>query len=168
MTFARARKFSLPVMALMCLTLVLAPKPASPTTATTTFTVSASVTATCLISATTLSFGSYTFVVASSTSTISVTCTNGTTYNVGLNAGAASGATVTTRQMGATGGGLLNYSLFQDSAHSTNWGNTVGTDTLAGTGNGSAQSLTVYGQIPANQYVTPGSYSDTITATITY
>jgi spore coat protein U-like protein len=51
---------------------------------------------------------------------------------------------------------------------STNWGNTVGTDTVAGTGNGAAQALTVYGQIAAGLYVTPGSYTDTITATVTY
>jgi len=44
----------------------------------------------------------------------------------------------------------------------------VGTDTVAGTGTGALQSLTVYGQLPANQKVLPGSYSDTITVTITY
>jgi spore coat protein U-like protein len=39
---------------------------------------------------------------------------------------------------------------------------------VSGTGNGNAQTLTVYGQLPAGQYVTPGAYADTITATITY
>jgi len=28
--------------------------------------------------------------------------------------------------------------------------------------------LTVYGQIPGGQFVTPGAYVDTITATVTY
>ena len=168
MTFANTFKSTL-AATVASLALVLTPNPAAAATATTTFTVSASVTATCLISATTLAFGNYAFAATPSTSTISVTCTNGTTYNVGLNAGLASGATVTTRQMGGTvSGSLLNYGLFSDSGHATNWGNTVGTDTVAGTGSGVAQSLTVYGQIPATQYVAPGSYSDTITATITY
>ena len=67
-----------------------------------------------------------------------------------------------------SGANTVNYSLYTDIARSTVWGNTVGTDTKSGTGNGSAQTLTVYGQLPAGQYPTPGSYSDTITATITY
>jgi spore coat protein U-like protein len=40
---------------------------------------------------------------------------------------------------------------------------------VAGTGTGVVHSLTVYGQIPAGQSVTTtGSYTDTITATVTY
>jgi spore coat protein U-like protein len=50
----------------------------------------------------------------------------------------------------------------------TNWGNTVGTDTVAGTGNGSGQVYTVYGQISAQTTPAPGTYNDTITVTITY
>ena len=142
--------------------------PAVASTATTTFNVTATVQATCLISASNLGFGTYTGSAIATTTTVSVTCTNGTTYNVGLNAGTAAGATVTTRAMTGPGAAILDYGLYQDSGHSTNWGNTVGTDTKSGTGNGSAQSMTVYGNLTANQYPTPGSYSDTITATITY
>ena len=98
----------------------------------------------------------------------SVTCTNTTTYNVGLNAGLASGATVTTRKMTGPLLSMLAYSLYSDSARSVNWGQTVGIDTVSGTGSGSAQSLTVYGLPPATQYVNPGNYTDTITATVTY
>jgi spore coat protein U-like protein len=95
--------------------------------------------------------------VIATTTSLSVTCTNGTSYNVGLNAGTASGATVTTRAMTGPGGATLSYALYQDSGHSTNWGNTVGTDTKSGTGDGSAQTMTVYGNLSANQYPTPGS-----------
>ena len=63
---------------------------------------------------------------------------------------------------------LLGYKLFRDSGRTLNWGNTVGTDTVSGTGNGIAQLLTVYGQVPAGQFPRPGNYADTITATITY
>jgi spore coat protein U domain-containing protein, fimbrial subunit CupE1/2/3/6 len=142
--------------------------PAFAATATTTFQVTATVQATCLISATNLAFGTYTGVQVAQTSTISVTCTNTTPYNVGLNPGTASGATVTTRKMTGPGGALLAYALYQDAGHTINWGQTVGTDTEAGTGNGSAQALTVYGLLTAGQYVTPGAYVDTITATVTY
>lgn len=88
--------------------------------------------------------------------------------NVGLNAGTATGATVANRSMTGPASTLLGYKLFSNSARTINWGNTVGADTVAGSGTGLAQSLTVYGQIPAGQYVKPGSYTDTITATITY
>lgn len=170
--FSRSNRKYVPhalgVFAAAAFALALLPSAARAATATTTFSVTATVQATCLISATNLSFGTYTGVVANSTSTISVTCTNTTPYNVGLDAGTASGATVTTRKMTGPGGATLSYALDQDSAHTVNWGQTVGTDTEAGTGNGGAQSLTVYGQASAGQYVTPGSYSDTITATVTY
>lgn len=138
------------------------------TTTTTTFAVSATVQATCLVSASPMSFGSYTGAVVNTTSTVSVTCTNTTSYNVGLSAGLATGATVTTRQMTGPSSAVLGYSLFSDSSRSVNWGSTIGSDTITGTGNGSSQPLTVYGQATAGQYVTPGSYTDTITATVTY
>lgn len=142
--------------------------PAAASTATTTFTVTATVQATCLVSATGLAFGTYTGAVASSTSTISVTCTNTTPYNVGLNAGLATGATVTARKMTGPASALLSYGLYSNAGYSTNWGQTIGTDTVTGTGNGSAQALTVYGQVAAGQYVAPGAYTDTITVTVTY
>jgi spore coat protein U-like protein len=137
-------------------------------TATTSFNVSVTVAKACTITAANLAFGTYTGTLIDSTSTISVTCTKTTPYNVGLNAGTMTGATVTTRKMTGPGGYHLSYSLYQNSTYSTNWGNTVGTDTETGTGNGANQSLTVYGQLPAGQNVEAGAYTDTITATITY
>jgi len=135
--------------------------------ATTTFGVSATVLKDCIVSATALGFGNYTGAVNSAQSTVTVTCTNSTTYTVGLGPGLASGATVTTRQM-QNGAALLNYGLFSDAAWTTNWGNTSGTNWVSKTGTGAAQNITVYGQIPAGQYVTPGSYADTIAVTVTY
>src|SRR5436305_1507146 len=94
--------------ALSILALGLASTPANAvTTVTTTFGVSATVQATCLVSATALAFGTYTGVVANSTSSVSVTCTNTTPYNVGLSAGLATGATATTRKMTGPASALL-------------------------------------------------------------
>lgn len=169
MKFSNVIKSALSAAVLGSLALVGAPTSAVAATATTTFAVTATVQATCIVSATPMAFGTYTgALLASTTSTVSVTCTNTTPYNVGLNAGLATGATVTARKMTGPAGALLAYSLFSDSARSINWGQTIGTDTVTGTGNGSAQALTVYGQVAAAQYLAPGAYTDTITATVTY
>jgi len=136
-------------------------------TATTSITVTATVLKDCGVSATNLVFGNYTGAVNNTTSTVTVTCTNTTTYTVGLSAGLATGATVTTRKM-QNGAYLLSYALYSNAGRTTNWGNTAATNWVSGTGTGVAQPLTVYGQIAAAQYVTPGSYTDTITATVTY
>ncbi|MGD0890974.1 MAG: spore coat U domain-containing protein [Terracidiphilus sp.] len=137
-------------------------------TATTTFSVTATIASTCSVSATNLAFGTYTRTLVRATSTISVNCTDLAPYNVGLNAGAAAGATVTNRSMTGPNSALLPYQLFSNAGYTTNWGNTVGTDTLAGTGNGATQLLTVYGQISAAEFTAQGNYTDTITVTVTY
>ncbi len=147
--------------------LMLAPLTAVAATVTTNFAVSVTVQATCLITASSLDFGTYVGVVAVTTSTLSITCTNTTPYNVGLGAGLAPGASVTSRQM-SSGGIQMPYAVFSDIARTINWGETVGVDTVTGTGSGTAQVLNVYGQIPAGQFVNPGTYTDTITATVTY
>jgi spore coat protein U-like protein len=139
-------------------------------TATATFTVNATMQNACGIGASNLSFGNYSGALIYGTSIISINCnTTNTPYNVGLNQGVASGASVTNRSMTGPSSALLHYSLYRDSAQTKNWGNTVGTDTVSGTNTGSIQSITVYGQIPPNQQPLPqGNYTDTITATITY
>ena len=137
-------------------------------TVATTFTVTAIVPATCTISATALNFGNYSGSLIDAASVLTVTCTNLATFNIGLNAGTASGATVTTRKMTSPALATLNYVLLGDSVRTQNWGNTVGTDTLISQGNGAAQQFVVYGRMAAGQFVAPAVYSDTIIATITY
>jgi spore coat protein U-like protein len=117
-----------------------------------------------------MAFGIYTGVVSNQTSTVTVNCTGGTIYNVGLNPGLATSATVTTRKMTGqfTTTNTLGYGLYTDSGHSANWGQTAGTDTVSGVGSGANQPLTVFGQIPAGTVPAADSYADTITATVTY
>jgi spore coat protein U-like protein len=155
-------KSTLPAAALACLALGIAPTSAfAATTATASMAVSASVQATCIVSATAMAFGNYVSTAAStSTSSVSVTCTNSTPYTLGLDAGLT--GTVTARQM-KNGAAVLNYGLFTNATWTTNFA------TLASVnGTGSAVVTQVYGQIPAGQYVTPGTFTDTITATVTY
>jgi spore coat protein U domain-containing protein, fimbrial subunit CupE1/2/3/6 len=143
--------------------------PAGAATATTTFLVTANIAVSCTITATDLDFGDYANAQLDGQSQITVTCTNTATWNVGLNAGTCTGATVTTRCMTGPGAAALNYSLSSDATRIVNWGNTVGTDTVSGTGTGGPEIITVYGRIPAGQTTAPaGGYTDTITAEITF
>jgi spore coat protein U-like protein len=139
-------------------------------TSTATMTVQMTITATCLVnSASTLNFGTQGVLTTNvdQTSTIQVTCTNTTPYNVGLDAGTGTGATVATRKM-TSGANTVNYTLYSNSGRTTVWGTTIGTDTVAATGNGAAQSYTVYGRVPPQTAPAPGTYTDTITVTVTY
>jgi spore coat protein U-like protein len=143
---------------------------ASATTATGTIGESITIVATCTVGASTdVAFGSQGLLNSpvNTTGALSVQCTNTTPYNVGLDPGGAAGATVTTRQMSG-GGATVNYALYRDSSRTLNWGETVGTDTLAGTGNGAAQSLTVYAQVPSQTTPAPRAYTDTVNVTVTY
>jgi spore coat protein U-like protein len=155
---------------LALLSAVLASPPANAAASTTTLAVTVTVPATCQITATALAFGVYSGVVDLEPSTLTIICTNTTPYTVGLNAGLGTNpvATVTTRHMNGPAPAGLAYALYRDNARTLNWGQTIGTDTMSGSGNGSSQVLTVYGRIAAGQFVNPGSYGDTIIATITY
>ncbi|WP_322965465.1 Csu type fimbrial protein [Sphingomonas fuzhouensis] len=135
------------------------------------FQVSMTIQAECrLTSASDLAFGNTGVIQAAitSTSTIGVQCTNTTPYNIGLNAGAGAGATVAARRMTSGSGATVVYELFRDPARAQIWGNTAGTDTLAGIGNGAVQTLTVYGRVPAQATPAAGSYTDTVQVTVTY
>ncbi len=138
------------------------------TTVSTTFTVTATVNATCTIAATAMNFATaYTGAATiDATSTITATCTNTTAYKIGLDAGTTTGATTTNRLLAGAGGATLKYQLYQDSGYKNYWGNV--TNVESGTGNGSAQTLTVFGQILSGQYPAPGAYTDTVTASIIY
>jgi spore coat protein U-like protein len=138
-------------------------------TATANLSVSMTISAQCITSAATMTFPATGVISAAvdTSTTISVQCTNGTTYNVGFDQGAGTGATVATRKM-TNGAATINYSLYQDSGRATVWGNTVGTNTVAGTGNGAAQSLTVYGRVPVQTSPAVGTYADTVQLVVTY
>lgn len=137
---------------------------------TATFDVTMRIVADCAIAVNGIDFGQTQGVLATAvaaSSNISVTCSNTTPYNIGLNAGTGAGSNGTTRYLSGTGANTstVRFNLYQAPGASP-WGNTQGTDTLGGTGNGSAQNLTVYGEIPAQATPTPDSYKSTITATV--
>ncbi len=141
-------------------------------TDTTTFQVTATVNDTCAISASDLTFGTYDPNAGDmdATTTVTATCTVGTEYDIGLDTGTNGGsAGSTTRAMSDGSGKYLDYELYTDSARSTEWGNTVGTDTINNpSASAGGNDETVYGRIPGGQYVAAGTYSDTINVTITF
>ncbi len=148
-------------------------------TATANLTVQITIAASCTINAATLNFGSSvsgTTLIASAVTgntTVSVTCTNGSPYSIGMDNGAnASGSQ---RRM-KSGTNFLNYGLYTDAAFTNAWTTSATNSTCTttnscalGTGSGAAQSVTIYGQVPSVGSAPPtGTYSDTVTMTITY
>ena len=141
-------------------------------TATATLTVSLTLQANCSIAASPLNFGTNGVLATAinQQTNVAVTCTNTTPYNVGLDAGTVTGSSVTSRLMAGTATGntatTVGFQLYQDSGHTAVWGNTQGTNTVAGTGTGAAQSIAVYGQVPAQSTPKPDTYQTTVTATV--
>lgn len=140
-------------------------------TATTSFNAKITIVAACSITTPAdLDFGSTGLITANidQTTTMNVTCTNTTPYNIGLDKG-ANGASVSARVMKHTSlAATVPYSLYSNSGRTNNWGNTIGTDTLAGTGTGTSQTITVYGRVAPQAAPTPGSYTDAVNVTLTY
>lgn len=120
----------------------------------------------CSINVTDLSFGEYdvfSTLAADITGALSVSCDADTPFQVALGAGSG---TFTTRQM-HNGPNVLIYNLYTDPTRLSIWGDgSPGTSLLSTSGTGA--TYTVYGRIPARQNVSAGSYSDTITVTLTF
>jgi spore coat protein U-like protein len=156
--------------ALVAATLLFSSALAVAGTATTTLAVSLTINAGCTVSSTPVAFPAQGVIsgAVSQTGSLVVTCTNTTPYNVGLDQGAGSGATVSNRLMTGPAAATVAYGLYQDAGHVTNWGKTIGTDTKTGTGNGTAQTLTVYGNILPQTTPAPGAYADTVNVTVTF
>jgi len=133
------------------------------------FTAKASVTALCSVNAVTLDFGTPGLLTSAvpSTSSIGVQCASGVAYNVGLDGGLHSGNSINARKM-VLGANSVAYQLYRDSGRTAVWGNTVNTNTVSGTGTGSIQNLTVYGQVPAQTTPPAGTYTDTVVVSVTY
>jgi spore coat protein U-like protein len=163
----------LAIFSLGVLTFGFTPRPVSAATATANIAVSANVLKACVITATPLAFGTYdptSGAASTTTSTIGVKCTIGTSYQVGLNAGTTSGNTVTARKMVGTTStaNTLAYGIFQDAGYLTNWGNTTTTEPASQSGTGATVNMTAYGQIAANTSAPIDGYTDTVTATLTF
>jgi spore coat protein U-like protein len=151
--------------------LVCAASPAWALTVSSQFNVTATVLKNCAVSTSDLAFGNYTAGSGSpvtASTTVSVTCTAALAYTVALDGGQTT-SDVTARAMTDGAAHNLTYGLYTTNGYGTVWGDgSAGTSTVAGTGSGAAQPITVYGRIPASQFVAAGSYTDRVTVTVNY
>lgn len=127
----------------------------------------------CQVSTFTLPFGNYDPIGAHATTpltantTVNVFCTRGVQGQVAMSAG--NNPLGTARQL-AFGANRLQYNIFTDAGRNSIWNtinriNGVSTSKLTPLGGG----LIGYGEIPAGQTTAPpGSYFDTLVATVTY
>lgn len=120
----------------------------------------------CTVTVVNVAFGGYDVFETQATETtgsVGVTCDSGTSYTISLSAGLG---TFAARVM-TNGSNQLDYNLFTDSQRLTIWGDgTAGSATEGAAGTGG--SYTIYGMIPARQNAPVGSYSDTVTVTVSY
>lgn len=135
------------------------------------FTAQATYGGACSVSATNLDFGSRgildTAVTASNT--IGVTCTTGAGYTISLSGGDTGATDPTQRMMSDVADTeFITYGIYRDLARTLPWGSTIGSNTAAGTGTGSAQTYTAYGHVPAQATPSAQIYTDTIVVTVTY
>ncbi|HET6474067.1 MAG TPA: spore coat U domain-containing protein [Pseudomonadales bacterium] len=140
----------------------------------TTFQVSATVVKNCVMSAAAMNLGTFDGTNnLTGSSNISINCTAGTPFTVDLNAGSSGSYAMRTLKSATD---TLNYNLYTTSGYTTVWGDKTGATgqgngTGAGMAAGQVQTLTVFGRLLATdnpQSFGAGTYTDTITATITY
>ncbi|MFU8866013.1 MAG: spore coat U domain-containing protein, partial [Rhodobacterales bacterium] len=139
-------------------------------TATTSFGVSITINAECLVATpAALVFPATGVLITAidSSTDLEVTCTSGTAYQIGLDAGQGTGATTAARLM-TQGAGTVGYQLFRESARTLNWGDATGADTLGSVGTGITQTFTVFGRVPPQPTPATGTYNDEVTVTVTY
>jgi spore coat protein U-like protein len=150
--------------------LLLAARPASAGTATNTLTVNATVLGICTIDPATLAFGNYDSTANVDVSAnLTVRCTSGSSYWVGL--GLGSNAAGSARRM-SSGAGFLDYELYRDAGRTQVWDNAdpaPATPHSAAANPGySAYTTAVYGRIPAAQIAPIGVYTDSVVMTVNF
>lgn len=131
----------------------------------------------CSVSAAGVAFGNYNPTDSSptdATGNVHVRCTTIisvlSTTNISLNTGGS--GSFAPRKL-SSGANRLNYNLYKEVGKTTVWGDGTGgtgnwTDSLLIEVLGTNINHTIYGSIPAGQYVAAGSYTDTITVTVEF
>lgn len=133
-----------------------------------TFNVKANVVPSCLFTAATdIDFGNLDVHTGAKQAqgSVSVQCTIGPTYTIGLDDG--QNAVAGQRQIKGGTADVIAYDLYQDAATSVVWKNAP-PNLLSLTGDGTVQSTTVYGVLNYSQIGVVESYLDVVTATVNF
>lgn len=162
------KPFALSVLAAALAALPLSP-PASATTGT--LTVQLEIIDDCeMTTAATLDFGTAGVLDTAIDDSVdlSIQCTEGTEYFVGLSAGLNADPVddVDDRHMEADGE-LIAYQLYKTDAYTTVWGD-VSSARVSSTGTGAAQTFTVWGRVPVQSTPPADTYVDTVTVTMSF
>jgi spore coat protein U-like protein len=144
-------------------------QPAAAETSTANFPINATIS--CSLSATGIDFGEVgtagaTTLQTDGTGSITVTCTTGGAYSIGLDDGLYN---VAAQRNAQSASNTLAYDLYSDAARGTVW--TSAAAPVTGTGNAAAQVITVYGRIAAGLPFAASNgapYNDTVLVTLTY
>ena len=122
----------------------------------------------CTISATGVNFGAYdprSSTAKDSTGGVTLNCPSNRSGVVSMTKGGST--TYFPRRM-MSGTNQLTYNLFTNSTRSTGWGDGTGGSATSSVARGFSGTLIIYGRIPAGQNVRAGSYTDTVTVTVTF
>lgn len=123
----------------------------------------------CRVEADDLDFGSVGLLnqAVDAASQIRVTCTAGSSFDVGLGYG-LHGSAMNDRHMQDLAGNQVSYQVYRDNGRSLGWGLPADGAASTSAGSGAVESFTVYGRVPVQTTPPPGNYSDTLVVTVTY
>jgi spore coat protein U-like protein len=107
------------------------------------------------------------------TTTVSVTCTDGTSYDVEMDYGVNAGGGTQRRLADEAGTDFLDYDLFQPDASGaaatdTPWGAKADGGEYAGIGTGSSQSLVATGRLHRRAQSTAGLFTDAVVVRLNF
>lgn len=118
-----------------------------------------------------VNFGTYDVFNSNPTTSIggiTYQCTGAATVTIDLSRGSAN--SYTPRHM-VKGSDTLNYNLYLDSSYNTIWGDGTGGSSRYGPvtpSSGTSINVPIFGSIPPRQNARVGSYTDTITVTVSF
>ncbi|WWP00285.1 MAG: spore coat U domain-containing protein [Candidatus Dasytiphilus stammeri] len=96
-------------------------------------------------------------------SVIGLNCTKGLTFHISLNDGSQPDGKQ--RRMKGETGDYIKYDLYKDAAHTHHWDSEL---SEAESGTGKDTPLIIYGRIPRQSEVKAGTYTDTVTVTVSW
>ena len=138
------------------------------------FDITANVISSCYLETENIDFGSVQVTNPTETvanSSVTVVCSKGVGYNVTLSGGLSTDPTARQMALSTNPDERLNYSiLVNDGNTEFNWGTADGQKLVQSDVQnvGGTAKFDIKAVIPGSQFVTPGAYSDTLTATINY